>query len=272
MEDLSFLKAIQIKREINTEGSAPLFVTGEDDLNYYAKPIRTAPPCLEIINEFLCSNLLSYWALNTPEIRLMNIDYELAQGKNLSKRYKPEYFSKPFFASRSIDDGIELEKYFMSFNKNDLTKFVSPKDIIKIGYFDLWIGNKDRKPKNPNILLSLLDDKFIIHPIDHGAGFCYLQYLQVTDINLWLSPDNSILTTQMAKVVAKELFKDGAKEFWENDILCHLKHIEENIDLIFSKVPRELGFSKKAKEHLKEFLFDDKRNCDLWRRAIGLLG
>ncbi|RDV11325.1 hypothetical protein DXT99_24800 [Pontibacter diazotrophicus] len=272
MQAPQVIEAIKIIREIGTEGSAPLLVTGNDFADYYAKPIRTPAPCIEIINEFLCSNLLDRLGLKTPEIRLIKIDYDLTEGKNLSNRYRKEYFDKPFFGSKSISGHIEIETYFRLFNRRDLSLFAVPEDIIKIGFFDLWVGNKDRKPSNANVIISENEaKKFELHPIDHGAAFCYMAHREVSDVRLWLNPSFSILTTPMAKIIAKEVIGSEIDAFGNDNILRIINLCKENFNDVLASIPKDLGFSKKASKHLEEFLFNDKRNAALWERSKQLL-
>jgi hypothetical protein len=75
---------------------------------------------------------------------------------------------------------------------------------VKIGIFDFWIGNKDRKPENPNILIGTDGNKFDFHPIDHTAAFAFLEdYKQVRDVLLAIEPKNNILSAPIIGSLTK---------------------------------------------------------------------
>jgi hypothetical protein len=140
-----------------------------------------------------------------------------------------------------------------------LKSFRAPLDFIKIGVFDLWIGNMDRKPNNLNILLGFKDDLFDFHPIDHTAAFAYLQHKNIKDILLRIEPKNCILSTALAKSILKH---ENPKKILSlrSEILIGMHQVIVNLDFIFSQVPAAWGFNKNAKDHLKKFLSDKVRN------------
>ena len=139
-------------------------------------------------------------------------------------------------------------------------QFRTPTDLIKIGVFDQWIGNYDRKPESPNILLSVKEDLFDFHPIDHTAAFAHLaDYKKVRDIMLRIDPAHSILNHSLFKKMVK--FVDGnVLQNLKSEFLECINHTVGNLDFIFFQVPDEFGFSKKDKAHLKSFLADEVRN------------
>jgi hypothetical protein len=59
--------------------------------------------------------------------------------------------------------------------------------------------------------------------------------------------------------------------FWKNEIEPFLKVCIDNLETIYQNIPSYLGFSKKAKSHLKKFLSDEIRNKDLWHKTLHLL-
>jgi hypothetical protein len=180
LEPLKSLSSLKIMKEEGTEGSAPLLILADDTNLYYAKTTLLNPPRVELINEIICCYFAKCWKINVPDSALITIDSEvlenfIKENGSLSARYKLEHFNLPFFASKQIWPLIELERYFNGLErKTDINKFYNPIDLIKIGVFDIWVGNKDRKPTNPNILLCNANDKILFYAIDHTAAFCFI--------------------------------------------------------------------------------------------------
>ena len=133
--------------------------------------------------------------------------------------------------------------------------FHAPTDLLKIGAFDLWVGNFDRKPDNPNILLSSRDnERFDFCPIDHTATFAYLtNYQGVREAIFIRDSKKCILSHRFVQAIAKFTPPQQISDL-RNDILNGMTIALENMDFIFSQVPPAWGLTRKAKEHLKSVL------------------
>ena len=139
--------------------------------------------------------------------------------------------------------------------------FHRPLDLVKIGVFDLWVGNFDRKPDNPNILLSnRADGLFDFSPIDHTAAFAYQpNHRRVRDALLTRDPQKCILAHSFVRAIAK--FTSPKKiSALQHDIQSGMSVALANADFIGSQVPPDWGLSQKAKDHLKQFFADSVRN------------
>lgn len=233
---------------------------------YVAKTTIQIKPTVEVINEVLCAYFAQCWRLNVPDFSLIQIGENIYQkyideSGTLSNNYTKDSFGERiYFGSKIIEGIIELESYFEDLQgKHDFNLFRSPTDLIKIGVFDQWIGNYDRRPDSPNILLSQ-QDLFEFHPIDHTAVFAHLpDYKKVRDIMLRIDPAYAILSHPLLKKIVK--FVDGnVLQNLKTEFLDCINHTVGNLDFIFSQVPDEFGFSKKDKVHLKSFLADEVRN------------
>ncbi len=259
--------AIKIVKEIGTVGSSPLLVIDRNGNEYFAKTTTLDIPRTEIINEVFCSFALATWEINVPPICLLKIPYELVLQYNIenetpiSNRYKQEYFDNTlFFGSEKINKSIELQDFLPGISKTQFKKLHSPKDLIKIGVFDLWIGNKDRKPENPNFLMSLISEKIAFYAIDHTAAFAYhTNYQDVKDLMLRIERKDCILSTALAKNILQFLPKRINNEL-KSELLKNITNFNKEYDNIVSLIPIEWGFSKKAKAHLKNFFNDSERN------------
>lgn len=266
---LQKIRQIEVQKiigETTTIGSSPLQVWADDMNYYYAKTTMPQVPRVELINELICAYFAQCWDLRVPPFALtaisdIVIEKYISEKGSLSNRYKSTSFGENlFFASQQIEPAIELEKYISANQQSSFKTFEKPQDIIKIGVFDYWIGNKDRQPSNPNILIGALEKKFDFHPIDHTAAFAYLtDYNQVRDIMLSIESKNNILSLPIVRYISN--FVDAEKYAGlKREILSGIEIVLKNIDFIFEQIPSSWDFSKKQKVHLKEFLSDKERN------------
>jgi len=268
------LNAIQIISVTKTKGSSPLLVIAEDDQDYYIKTSSSHPPKMELINEVLCAYFLKCWNILTPEVALIKIENEaleayIKEKGHLSSRYKSTDFENEiFFGSKRINAEVEFEKYFKElYKKKDFHLLKQPLDLIKIGVFDIWVANKDRKPENPNILFSG-SQKLNIHPIDHTAAWAHISHpKEIILAKLTMEEKFRILTAPLIKSIAKFASSTELKELQE-EIGESIHKTLENIDFIFEQVPKEWGFSKNGKQSIKSILFDKERNQQITKSYL----
>jgi hypothetical protein len=265
LQEIRKIEVQKIISETTTIGSSPLQVLADDMNYYYAKTTTPQVPRVELINELLCAYFAQCWDLKVPPFALVTISdivikNYISEKGNLSSRYESTSFGDNlFFASQIIEPVIELEKYLLT-NQQSLKTFHKPQDLIKIGVFDFWIGNKDRQPSNPNVLISGVGQKFNFHPIDHTAAFAYLtDYKKVIDILLSIEPKNNILSSPIVCYISNFVGAEAYGDLKE-EILGGIEVVLQSIDFIFEQVPSSWGFSKKQKAHLKQFLSDKERN------------
>jgi hypothetical protein len=260
-------KAIEIIKFHSTEGSAPIEVKTADNDLYICKSTSKLIPRVEIINEVICHGLLQEWDLILPESSIITIEQQLidnfiVEGNPLNPRYsKTNFNDELFFGSKRIVDSTELVNNAVQMKPSDFRNFSNPLDIIKIASFDFWVGNKDRKPQNTNIIISTNDDGFFnFIPIDHTAAFAYLtDYGQVRNVMLEIVGNNSILSLGIIKSIIKHS-KPKEIDALKSEILNNINRSIKVIDEVFAMVPKEWGFSNKSKAHLKTFLADEDRN------------
>ncbi len=170
------------------------------------------------------------------------------------------YFNFPFYGSKIIEPAVDLSQYIGGVgSKLEYQKFENGLDLIKIGCFDHWIGNKDRNNKNSNIVLSydIYSEKIIFHPIDHTAAFAYINHLEVREEMLHI--EKSIMQSGFVKSIGNWEDKRKLKNLKNNIELC-INNSLIHLDFIFDQVPKEWGFSKKARSRLKDVLRNVKLN------------
>lgn len=265
LQPIETVEISKIIRETTTKGSAPLLALGSDDNTYFVKTTVQKDPSAEIINELLCGYFAKCWSLRVPEFCLATISDEvvneyLGEIGKFSELYPKDFQKNILFASKQIWSAIELERFIRISNKKDLKRFASPLDLLKIGVFDLWIGNKDRRPENLNVLIGSGTGLFDFHPIDHAAAFAYItNYKEVRGVFLHIESKNCILSTQLAKTISNFATHEDFENL-KSDIFACIEKTIENLDLIFDQVPPDWGLSRKSKIHLKSFFSDKGRN------------
>lgn len=154
-ENIQYIEAVKIIKEYKTKGSGPLQVIGEDDNLYVAKFTDLKHPYLELINEVVCGSMAQAWGLKVPEMAIISFTPEVVADFKFSDRYKSQHFTGLFFGSRLIEPELDLSPYVGGISGKDYKRFENWLDLLRIGCFDHWVGNKDRHPENPNILLTL---------------------------------------------------------------------------------------------------------------------
>jgi len=261
------LNASQILREYKTLGSSPLLVLVANGDSYIVKTTIQKKPTVEVINELICAYLAQCWNLLVPDFALIQIGQDIYQkfleeGGELSGLYKLDAFGdRLYFGSKEIGNAVEFDQYMGKLSgKRDFKRFSSPLDLIKIGVFDLWVGNVDRRPNNPNILLSNRSGLFDFHPIDHASTFTnQSNYNLVTDAILRFEENLSILKVPFVKSLTNFVSSSVLQNLKLDFLECIKKSIDE-LDFILSQVPVDWGLSKREKVHLKEFFADQARN------------
>jgi hypothetical protein len=268
LEQIEYREAIQVKSAKLTQGSAPLEVLCSDGEIYFIKTTTLIhPPFPELINELFCNYLSQSFGLAAAVPRLIKlpqivVDSFISEGNTIDKRYNGIDFDKKiFFGVQNINNATEFEQYNSYLkNKHDFNKFKKPLDLVKIGIFDFWIGNKDRSPKNPNIIISQTKDGFDFNPIDHTAAFGYQSnYKGLKSAQMLIQDSSNILSTSISKSILNFVVSKNNDEL--NDKIIHL--IESSlleIDFIFQQIPSEWGLSKAGKLKVKEILSDKDRN------------
>ena len=269
IEPVKHITAVKILEEYSTEGSHPLKTIGDDDRLYVVKFTENQPQRTELINELICGLMAKAWGLHAPEMAIVKFPEEVVSQFDYSKRYKPHHFEEEFFGSCVIQPVLELEVYMGKVTKSQYGKFDSPLDLLAIGCFDHWIGNADRKPSNPNLLISeSKDGKLVWHPIDHTAAFAYQKYNNLKDSMIRVG--NNIMGCEFIKSICKFEKRKNLGNYHKN-VDLRIKNALTVLDDILNQVPSSWQFGKKSKERIKTFFEDENRNQRIARSYIEYL-
>ncbi|MBN8821924.1 MULTISPECIES: HipA family kinase [unclassified Spirosoma] len=265
---ISTVRAETIVKEINTEGSSPLLILANDAESYFAKTTVSSVPFVEVINEVLAAYFAQCWSLAVPPFALVHISQSLvdnyrSEKASLSSRYDACTFDEQiFFGSRLVACQVEIDDYFSGpYHQSQMHYFNNPLDLLKIGVFDQWIGNFDRKPDNPNILLAECNDGLLaFSPIDHTAAFGYVSnHREVREELLYREPKKWLLSHDFVRAIAKFTPPETISDLQAN-ILAGMEVALDTMDFVFDQIPKSWGFSEKARNHLKSFLGNQERN------------
>lgn len=268
MEAITHLTAIQIIEQTGTN-SVPFFVLCDDGELYYAKSMfKKHPPIEDLINEIFCVYALDLMNVKTIKPALITIPQDVfeafkLENKKYDKRYNSLVFDNViFFGSLFQASATEVEVYNTVLkNKFDYNKYKNPTDFLKIGVFDYWIANMDRRGSNPNILINQTEDgKFEFLPIDHTQAFAYQRNYKALRLALMSNPHpKSILRTTMSKSILSFADSEFIANF-HNEILADFENVINNIDFVFEQIPNTFGLSKKGKIKVVEILSNKERN------------
>lgn len=260
-EFMEVIKAILILDEILTTGHSPLKILGNDGNIYITKTRKHTTEDSEIISEFICNFLCSKWEIYTPECVLVNVSTELINDSSLSKRHKPQYYKDYYcFGSKYMDNVSELELQDLSLSKANKNLFFDLNQFLKIGLFDLWIVNVDRKPSNLNLLKKIrFDDKYDYYAIDHAYAFDTLLYDQLS-AELMLSYNESILYSDFAKMIYNGIDEIGFIDIYKSYFSRSIAACEEGLDQYISLISNYFDLEPKHYDNLKSFLFNEYRN------------
>lgn len=268
MEKINHITAIQIIEQTETN-SVPFLVLCDDRELYYAKTMfKPHPPFEDLINEIICVYGLELMGVSTIKPALIRIPQEVFESykleeKSYDARYNNLIFDDVlFFGSLFQPSTTEVELYNTTLkNKYDYNKYLNPTDFLKIGVFDYWIGNMDRRGSNPNILINqTYNGKFEFLPIDHTQAFGYQHNYKSLKISLMNNPQpKSILRTPMSKSIHKFAGTKIIAKF-HSEILSDFTNVINDIDFVFDQIPNTFGLSKKGKAKVIEILSNKERN------------
>lgn len=259
---LLYKDVIEVRKETRATNHSPLLVLTSDLEEYFSKTPKDQTPELNIICEFLCSYLLQCWDIKTPEIAALKVDSGIIKIP-LSPNHKRNYFSRHSFGSKILDPVVVLDAIMSIDTKHDYNKFENPVDILKIGLFDIWIENDDRKPTNTNILVKNDGNGFNFYAIDHSFTFSSMKFIDLNPVkDLGVSYNDSILYSDFTQSVYNLLIRNRKKLLDElkDYFIDSVTNCQNNFNYITNNIPKDLGLSAQDISAIKKFLFSKARN------------
>jgi hypothetical protein len=259
---MEIVNAITILEEIHTTGHSPLKVQCDDGHIYIVKKRKHLQTDTEMVSEFLCNYLCNRWGIKTPECKFVSVPSELVlHDSNLTNRHKAKHYEHYLcFGSKFMPDAIDVELTDLNYIKGSRSIYNDMTELLKIGLFDLWVVNIDRKPTNLNLMKQIMPNgKFDFVAIDHAYAFDTLRYDQLT-LDLELSTNESILYLDVAISIYKGLSSQNIDNvyktyFWENISKC-----ENGVNDFLDEIVPNFEEERKFFSHVLRFLFDKDRN------------
>ena len=228
IESIKIVNAVQIIECYGTN-SIPLKVLCDDNEIYIIKTMfKIHPPFEDLINEILSNYFLQCWNIPVPEQALVVFDNILVEqflfeNKTINKKYIDFNFDNHFFyGTKFLPFATEVDLYNITLkDKHDYNKYENPIDLIKIGAFDKWIANMDRRIDNPNILVDNSGVKFKFIPIDNTQSFANQSSYKNLKLALMDTVNNkSILNSPITKSISNfansKKYSNLAKEITGN--------------------------------------------------------
>lgn len=140
---------------------------------YYTKFAKGAVDEIDLYYELICKSIGDILGIPIPDASLIE--------------YEPEAFILEYpeldevlvgFGSNEISpNNILSAKTDFIHSKHDFNRILNPRDLVKIGIFDLMFMNMDRNDANFNLILDIgVENTSKIYAIDHVQCFGGDQY------------------------------------------------------------------------------------------------
>jgi hypothetical protein len=265
------IKAISIVGQKPTVGSEPLHVIGDDYCSYYVKNHKQQIPAAYLINEVMGHFLLKAWHINTPDIAFVTMPKETIT-KDYGSLHKKNYYNRLAFGSKEVDGAFDMTEAYTIKGKVDFKKYYQPEIFARIGLFDMWTENEDRATDLKNIMLFEKEERYHFLAIDNAMLFRTGAYNTLTHSDFTGIENNYCLQSgffRIFKRFLKGLNKDWAKTEEKNFYLC-IENSKQHFEACANILPAEWGFNKELENLLTGFLFNDKRNRQVFNEYIRL--
>lgn len=198
IQPIKHINAISFREELLTSGNSPIKVIGSDFNMYVVKNSKGNVPATDIINEVLAHYFLKLWDIPTPEIAIVSIDSAHLLEEYRQQFHKERFYKNEVFGSRWLNNAVDSNRFFEINDKRTYSKFNNPEIIFKIGLFDIWVENDDRKPSNQNLLFETIIGKQNIIPIDYSYIFGTQNYEELNPASFAPMYNENIFVSSLA--------------------------------------------------------------------------
>jgi hypothetical protein len=270
---MNIVNAISIIEEIHTTGHSPLKVQCDDGHIYIVKKRKHLQADTEMVAEFLCNYLCRQWVIKTPECKFIRVPSELiVYDSSLSNIHKAKHYEQYLcFGSQFMPDAIDIEISDLNYVKGSRSIYNDMAELLKIGLFDLWVVNVDRKPTNLNMMKRILPNgKFEFVAIDHAYAFDSLRFDQLT-MDLELSCNESLLFLEVAIQIYKETYSENIDNLYETYFWESISRCELGINDFLNEIEHNFEEEVKFFPDVLRFLFDRDRNGTIFADFLSRL-
>lgn len=220
---------------------------------YFLKYSRHSNEFDGLLSEILCTRLAERLHLNTPDIALVEIGTHPISEDDIIHHDKL-IRGQQVFGSKKLEKAEELSQLNFVFNKHDYNRLEYPPHIIRIGLFDLWIGNTDRRGDNFNLFLSQAK-KQKLYIFDHFEAFHKIAENEQNDIPVAIDVYNGFLGSKYAYEMLGWVEKrDLIQEV--GDFLDYITNFDVNdlVDSIIEDLPANWQIKDITINYIKRFL------------------
>jgi len=226
---------------------------------YFVKYNRTSAEIDGLIAEIVCHFLAKRLHLETPEVAYVEIgnhpvpsDFQYA--KDLTE-------GKTAFGSKQVHNAKnELTQLEFVFSKHEFNRIEYPEQLLRIGLFDLWIGNNDRSAQNYNLFLTRgKTQKLVV--FDHFEAFNKISEHSFKNITTEIDVySNGFLSTNYAYEMLGWISKENLKNELDN-FFSTIENIdlEELLQSITETYPPGWDDDLKATDYINRFLSSENR-------------
>ncbi|KAB2908338.1 MAG: hypothetical protein LC102_03595 [Ignavibacteriales bacterium] len=250
-------------------GNKPFLVRTKDMRVFICKMSKGEGTYL-VENELIASFLLGKWGLKCPEYAIMSLKEDYNFKKN-GIEYNLKIHNQFGFGSRQISGAYDyiLPPSSIITNKEIDSNVDFFLDLLKIGLFDIWVENIDRRGKNFNLLVTESNKKRNIHPFDHELTFAPVIFNTEITRYQYFELYNTIEGTIFAvKSVEMSLRNPAIRAFIEKEFINYfnlsVEKCQEGFEKFITDIAEyvDLDYCKKV----GSFLFDKKRNSGVLKK------
>lgn len=225
---------------------------------YFLKYPRNSNEPDGLFSELVCHELAIRLHLNTPDVALVKIGRHPVDKERIVHHEKFKAGIR-VFGSKGLNKADELSQLNFTLNKHDFKRLECPPHILRIGLFDLWIGNADRKGDNYNLFLSQ-GRKQKIYVFDHFEAFAKITENSQTDIPEAVDVWQGILGTNfgygMLQWVKKEALIHETNSFIQS---IRSMDIQDLLTSVLKAVPESWRIKDKTIRYIQRFLTNGRR-------------
>jgi hypothetical protein len=216
---LNSLTSIETIQKVFPTGDLPVLIKGSDRKFHVVKHNHGQSICYKLFAEYLVHQLFHNLGLPVMPASFFEIQ---------SQHVVPTGDCQPaFFRQQTCFSTLYVESVYESNHLSATRAFVKPiankRDLLTIGWMDLWLANEDRNYNNNNLLLNSTDSGIEITPIDHAACFNSLSFSEGRRLYL-LGENESIIHTPLFQLSLKGSVKS-------------MREVSETVKRLYLRIP-----------------------------------
>ncbi len=261
MNMIKRVKSKQFIKQIPGTFNRPIITICEDENDlpiYFIKYSRNSNEIDGLISEVICNFLAKELYLNTPDIAFVEIgDYPIDPNKFIHADCLKK--GEIVFGSKRLENSSELTELNFVVDKHDFNRLAEPSDILRIGMFDLWIGNKDRTRRNFNIFINLeKEQSFYI--FDHFEAFAKI----AENVQTVISQDVDIFHGFLGSSYGYEMLcwlpgDELIKEMNEFIRFVRSFNARQELEIIIQDIPSTWKIKDETIDYIIRFLSSEER-------------